>query len=370
MSPIPNHTENPKRWREDPEPAGSVLSGSLEDATNNSVVAVAPSLSALQLQTKPTRRLSPALISFLTSLIFHTAFLIVLALIVIRGLQGSNSNVQLEASIQKESDAASGALLASVVISPPLLEEQKSQAEQRINREEGNIAKDKLNADEIGAVQRYQPEQDGTQNSAYRLQQSVAELALVSAVKENDSKVDESGKPGEATFFGAKAYGNRFVFIIDASTSMDGYRWNRAVGELLKSIGQLADGTEFFIIAFHFEPVPIDISRATTRTFLVKGKGSVVLCRKWLRSLVLAPQTMPASSLELALDFEPDAIFLLSDGELRDNSLALLRVKNQKEDKPIVPINTIHLFSNDGKETLETLARENGGSFTAVGGKD
>ena len=74
--------------------------------------------------------------------------------------------------------------------------------------------------------------------------------------------------------------------------------------------------------------------------------------------------------IDVGMLVEPDAIFLLSDGELRDNSLALLRVKNQKDDKPIVPINTIHLFSNDGKETLETLARENGGSFTAVGGKD
>lgn len=369
MSPIPNHPKNPKRWREDPEPAGSVLSCSLENTSDNSSVELSPSSTALQLQTKPTRRLSPALISFLTSLIFHTAFLIVLALIVIRGLQGSNSHVQLEASIQKESDSASGALLASVVISPPQFDEQKSRADQ-IAGEDSNIEKNKANADEIGTVQRYQPEQEGAQNVAYRLQKSVAELAMVSTAKENDSKDDGSGKPGEATFFGAKAYGNRFVFIIDASTSMEGYRWNRAVGELLKCIGELADGAEFFIIAFHFEPVPIDLSRATTKTFLVKGNGSVVLCRKWLHSIILAPRTMPASSLELALDFEPDAIFLLSDGEIRDNSLALLRDMNQKDDKPIVPINTIHLFSNEGKETLETLARENGGSFTAVGGKD
>jgi hypothetical protein len=79
---------------------------------------------------------------------------------------------------------------------------------------------------------------------------------------------------------------------------------------------------------------------------------------------------MPASSLELAMAFQPDAIFLLSDGELRDNSLALLRLQNQKDGKPIIPINTIHLFSDDGKETLETLAKENGGSFTAVGAND
>jgi len=202
------------------------------------------------------------------------------------------------------------------------------------------------------------------------MQQTVAALASLSTNLESESAAAESGKPGEATFFGARAYGNRFVFIIDASTSMEGYRWNRALGELLKSIGRLAEGTEFFIIAFHFEPVPIDFSRAVTKSYLVKGNASVVQCRRWLRSLTLAPQTMPASSLELAIAFQPDAIFLLSDGELRDNSLALLRLENQKDGKPIIPINTIHLFSDDGKETLETLAKENGGSFTAVGAND
>lgn len=320
--------------------------------------------------TQLRRRLNPGLVSFLTSFIAHTAFLILLALIVIQGWQGQRNSLEISASIQSGADSLDGSQLASVVILPPQMDEQAAQANSALTGTEPSNQEKQEIAENIGVIRRFQPEQEGIADAAFRLQKSVAELALVSDVKAGGEADAESGKPGEAVFFGARAYGTKFVFVIDASTSMEGYRWNRATGELLKSIGRLENGTEFFIIAFHFQPVPINLSNATSKTFLVKGNGTVVECRKWLRSLTLAPQTMPASSLQLALDFEPDAIFLLSDGELRDNSLALLRTINRDEDKPIVPINTIHLFSSDGKETLEKLAEENGGSFTAVGGRD
>jgi hypothetical protein len=314
------------------------------------------------------------MISFLTSFIIHTTFLLILALIVIKGLEQSSHHVELQASILPDRSTLEASQLATVVITPlqlapPQLDSQESQTERVESGDNGHRTPPEI-AEKIGELQRFQPEQAGAEDANLRWQQSVAALALASATTDIESSETESGKPGEATFFGSKAYGNRFVFIIDASTSMEGFRWNRAVGELLKSIGQLSEGTEFFIIAFNYEPVPIDLSRAVTKSFLVKGQGSVVYCRKWLRSLVLGPETMPAGALELALAFEPDAIFLLSDGELRDNSLTMLRNRNQRDNKPITPINTIHLFSDDGKETLETLARENGGSFTAVGGKE
>lgn len=354
MSPTHNHPKKPNRktnrWRE--EPQCSALDTSPSPKPQSSLKA---------------RRIGAKWLSFLISFIVHTSVLIVLALIVIQGLPVSESIFSLQASIQPRNDELNGSRLMSVDISESTL---ASEAEEVLTGERES----QENPNKFGSIpaslQRYEPKLENADETSLRMQQTVAALASLSSKLESESAEAESGKAGEATFFGARAYGTRFVFIIDASTSMEGYRWNRALGELLKSIGRLAEGTEFFIIAFHFEPVPIDFSRAATRSYLVKGNSSVVQCRRWLRALTLAPQTMPASSLELAMAFQPDAIFLLSDGELRDNSLALLRLKNQKDGKPIIPINTIHLFSDDGKETLETLAKENGGSFTAVGAND
>jgi hypothetical protein len=78
---------------------------------------------------------------------------------------------------------------------------------------------------------------------------------------------------------------------------------------------------------------------------------------------------MPASAISIAMEFRPDAIFLLSDGELRDNTIFMLRQTNQNELGAITPIHCIHIFSSDGKETLQMLAQENGGTFTAIGTK-
>lgn len=363
MSPTHNHPKKINRWREEPESSSPAIDLSTDPRSRRSCKA---------------RRLKASWLSFLISLFAHTAVLILLAFIVIQGLPERENIFSLQASMQPQNEKVDGARLMSVVVSAPAFDAQAHDAQKTVVQEaketlSGNTTS-RENPKEFGEIpaplERFEPRTENTADASFRLQQTVAALASLSTNAESESTDAESGKPGEATFFGARAYGNRFVFIIDASTSMEGYRWNRALGELLKSIGRLAEGTEFFIIAFHFEPVPIDFSRASTKSYLVKGNGSVVQCRRWLRSLTLAPQTMPASSLELAMAFQPDAIFLLSDGELRDNSLALLRLANQKDGNPIIPINTIHLFSDDGKETLETLAKENGGSFTAVGAKD
>jgi hypothetical protein len=70
------------------------------------------------------------------------------------------------------------------------------------------------------------------------------------------------------------------------------------------------------------------------------------------------------------LELNPDAVFLLSDGELQDDSLLRLRVLNNRQGPSRqIPIHTIHLFSQEGRFTLQQIAVENGGSFTPVSGR-
>lgn len=188
--------------------------------------------------------------------------------------------------------------------------------------------------------------------------------------EESTKDMENPGKPGQASFFGAKAYGTKFVYVIDASTSMDGYRWNRAVGELIKSINNLSDGTEFFVIAFHLTAIPIDESLLAQKRFLVKDKTSSVKVRKFVRSLKLGRGTLPALAMQFALQMEPDSIFLLSDGELMDNTRFLLKNTNHTDTGVRIPISTVHLFSPSGMETLKAIAEENGGEFAHIKGRD
>ncbi|MCA9160067.1 MAG: hypothetical protein KDA72_17155, partial [Planctomycetales bacterium] len=83
----------------------------------------------------------------------------------------------------------------------------------------------------------------------------------------------------------------------------------------------------------------------------------------------LGRATMPAEALQVALSLNPDAVFLLSDGELQDESLLMLRMINAPNSTTRqIPIHTISLFSGEGWWTLQQIAADSGGSFTPVAG--
>jgi len=179
------------------------------------------------------------------------------------------------------------------------------------------------------------------------------------------------GKLSKATFFGAEAYGNRFVFVIDSSRSMIGPRWEALCYELEQAIRSLQQDQEFFIISFDSEAHPMFGVAPPRGKFLVPDAKSIRRVRNWLRSVELGRNTFPSSSMMMALSLKPDAIFLLSDGEIRDSTLTDLRQMNNpavdaKRYSKSIPIHTVLLHSEIGYQTLEQIAADNHGTFTPV----
>lgn len=178
------------------------------------------------------------------------------------------------------------------------------------------------------------------------------------------------GKERGAAFFGAYAEGNRFVYVLDSSSSMEGDRWVYACNQLIDSIRGLKPGQEFYVICFDLGPSFLFGDMPGRSRFYESNGQTVSKVRRWLRSRQLGPATMPAAALGYALDLNPDAIFMLSDGELQDNSIQLLRKANGFSSlKRQIPIHTVHLFSSQGRLTLQRLAKENGGTFTPIDGR-
>jgi len=174
-----------------------------------------------------------------------------------------------------------------------------------------------------------------------------------------------------ASFFGAQADGNKFVFVIDSSGSMRGPRWEALCKELIRAIKSLSPDQDFFVISFDSMAHPMFGTMPPKGKFLKAVDKNVDRIRNWLRSIQHGNQTLPASSVGIAMKLEPDAIFLLSDGEIKDSTLEDLRIWNRKQNedgdiKTIVPIHTVLLHSLMGYATLEAIARENGGTFTPV----
>ncbi len=194
-----------------------------------------------------------------------------------------------------------------------------------------------------------------------------ATAAAMTATQAAESASDLLKKRG-AAFFGAYAEGKRFVFILDSSRSMRQQdRWTYACNQLIDSLSGMAAEQEFFVICFDIETTFLFNLPPARIEFFHADNATVAKVKRWLRSRVLGRATMPAEALQAALQLHPDAIFLLSDGELQDNSLGMLRILNGFSSAySQVPIHTVHLFSEQGRETLKVIALENGGSFTPV----
>ncbi len=181
-------------------------------------------------------------------------------------------------------------------------------------------------------------------------------------------KEKTKGRGRGASFFGAYAEGNRFVYVLDSSRSMKGDRWTYACNQLIDSINGLNPGQEFFVICFDMETTFLFNKPPGQAEFLEVDNDIVARVRRWLRSRTLGPATMPAEALRYALDLNPDAVFLLSDGELQDNSQLMLRLINSNvaSERRQIPIHTVHLFSLQGRMTLQQIALENSGTFTPI----
>lgn len=212
----------------------------------------------------------------------------------------------------------------------------------------------------------------GTLQSELASQVKFASASTGSADRIRASAASESDKSKtKAIFFGAEAYGNRFVFVIDSSGSMRGPRWNALYAELMRAIQSLSEDQEFFIISFDSSAHPMFGEPPPKGKFLHPDQKSIERVSSWLRSIQLGHQTFPSGAVGIAMALKPDAVFLLSDGEINDSTVQDLRVWNRVQDKdgnpkPHFPIHTVLLHSQIGFATLERIAQENGGTFTPV----
>lgn len=129
------------------------------------------------------------------------------------------------------------------------------------------------------------------------------------------SERDHNGQAG-VTFFGARGYGNDFVFVMDVSGSMgerNGGRLKRAQDELIKSIRQLQPENRFYLIVFNSGARQMfgNKGKAKLITATLENKSRVI---GWIRKLKPGGGTNPTAALELAGSLGPDAVFFLSDG--------------------------------------------------------
>ncbi|TWT36041.1 hypothetical protein KOR34_09400 [Posidoniimonas corsicana] len=184
----------------------------------------------------------------------------------------------------------------------------------------------------------------------------------------------ESGA-GSAQFFGARAQGNRFVFVVDNSGSMTGGRMETTFFELLNSIGGMKPKQEFHVLFYSdqvypmFFPQPANELIAATRA----NKGRL---EQWLASVQMCKGDCLTDAMDQAAALRPHVVYLLSDGGYLFTGKGAERKKSGKLEYLTEQTDhwqfTVHTLgmtvrNADAAEGLTLIARAHGGTFTPVG---
>jgi hypothetical protein len=166
---------------------------------------------------------------------------------------------------------------------------------------------------------------------------------------------------GGAEFFGIGGSGSTFVYVVDASGSMNEEgKWERARAELLRSIEHLTENQKYFIIFYNdgWYPMSGDGPVGSSAKQLDRT-------RRWVGRVWPGGGTFPLDSLLHALSMEPDAIYFLSDGRFDPAVIDALRVENPSSSAQ-VPIHTIGFVNKETVELMQQIAKQSGGKFRFV----
>ena len=192
------------------------------------------------------------------------------------------------------------------------------------------------------------------------LADDVGILLTASTGDSTGSRAGEGDGQGDG-FFGIGAQGKRFVYVVDCSLSMNHphaspskTRFKRLKLELVKSIASLNESQEFFIIFFNHQVVPMP-ARSMQRA-LPETKQRFL---KWVTKIRAEGDTDPRDAIRLAMKFQPDVIYFLTDGSFEFRTKKELNKLAQQR----VAIHTFALGNQEGEPILRGLAERNRGIY-------
>ena len=183
---------------------------------------------------------------------------------------------------------------------------------------------------------------------------------------EHDPLESSPLKPGELFQVIQSGKGNRYVFVIDCSGSMnrDG-RMSMAKRELINAIASMEPDKEFFVYYYNHDSIPMlgGIKKATEENLRIVAP--------WINGQRAIGNTDPRTALLNAFkNMEPDTVWLLTDGIFTQKpglpSVAVL-IRELNDDNK-VRVNTIgfHNELNSVDKSLSPIATANDGTYRFV----
>lgn len=206
---------------------------------------------------------------------------------------------------------------------------------------------------------------------------SLSEMAAISGAGDGAAG---SGQ-GETNFYGLGGSGRRFVYVFDRSASMSvnipHFSEGLIVGEvtplssakeeLWKSIQSLSDELAFQIIFYNHFPIVFGSNGSTPELFSAVEQNKAA-AKAFIDEIEGDGTTDHILALKEALKLNPDVIFLLTDGEYKDDpKLREVRKIASLCNRKKVVVHVIHLVPKlRPGTTLIELAKRTGGKHLFI----
>jgi len=171
-----------------------------------------------------------------------------------------------------------------------------------------------------------------------------------------DYTLKPEGKETGQYLFDPQQSGSNVVFVLDRSYSMMGQKSRVARRELLRTLHRLGPNTSFYILLFPYLAMPAPGPLVATDENINSMGG-------WLYSVGHRLGSDPVPAMTKALQFNPNTVWLLSDGKFSPEAVRSIRSAN---DLAKVRINTIGFYSREGESVLRQIADENNGAYRFV----
>ncbi len=261
-------------------------------------------------------RTSERLPAWLVSMLVHLAVLLVLSLISIRGV------TQLRSELTLATDATSEQPLDMSVAF-----EMESPAESAL-----------VVAQPLAPAPAVSPTVALETPSPAAMQPAAFQLGDIGLLVQAGSGLSGDGGQGSSSLFGLSAAGAKFVYVFDRSGSMtsefildrgDGIvhrvtPLELAKAELVRSLNQLTDRSQFQIVFYNGVPLPFgaDADGFNVRTDVRLFRSSDSLkakARSFVNKVDGLGDTKHLPALQMAVKMRPDAVFLITDAEAKDD---------------------------------------------------
>ena len=181
---------------------------------------------------------------------------------------------------------------------------------------------------------------------------------------EGEKNVD--GGKVRTGIFGVTGVGNKFVYVFDRSSSMEGRPLAAAKQELTNSLERLGKLNQFEIIFYNeFLDIfhPTENQKLSGRLFFATAPNKAA-ADNFIRRVTASGATRHLEPLLKAVAMNPDNIFFLTDGtEPRLNDEELFRIRRRNGGRASIHVIQFGSEVDVGDNWIKKLARQNRGDY-------